>query len=41
LFHDLEGDCSQTVEALRIIVPELRKMGYQFVTVSDLMSKKK
>jgi polysaccharide deacetylase family sporulation protein PdaB len=39
LFHDLEGDCSQTVEALRIIVPELKNQGYEFVTVSDLMNR--
>lgn len=37
LFHDLEGDCSQTVAALQIILPELKRKGYQFVTVSDLM----
>lgn len=39
LFHDLEGDCSQTVEALKIILPELKNQGYQFVTVSDLIAK--
>jgi polysaccharide deacetylase family sporulation protein PdaB len=37
LFHDLEGDCSQTVEALKIILPRLKEQGYRFVTVSDLM----
>ncbi|ULL13652.1 polysaccharide deacetylase family protein [Paenibacillus sp. H1-7] len=39
LFHDLEGDCSQTVEALKRILPELKKQGYQFVTVTDLIAK--
>ncbi|WP_235941746.1 polysaccharide deacetylase family protein [Paenibacillus puerhi] len=39
LFHDLEGDCTQTVEALKIILPELKARGYQFVTVSDLISR--
>lgn len=39
LFHDLEGDCSQTVEALKRILPELKKQGYEFVTVSDLIAR--
>ncbi len=39
LFHDLEGDCTQTVEALKRILPELKSRGYQFVTVSDLIAK--
>ncbi|MEK8130961.1 polysaccharide deacetylase family protein [Paenibacillus filicis] len=39
LFHDLEGDCTQTVEALKIILPELKARGYQFVTVSDLIAR--
>jgi polysaccharide deacetylase family sporulation protein PdaB len=38
LFHDLQGDCSQTVGALRRILPELKKQGYQFVTVTDLIA---
>ena len=29
----------QTVEALDLIVPALRKKGYQFVTVSDLLKR--
>ncbi|TDF87723.1 polysaccharide deacetylase family protein [Paenibacillus piri] len=37
LFHDLQGDCSQTVGALRQILPVLKKQGYEFVTVSDLI----
>ncbi|UOF92845.1 polysaccharide deacetylase family protein [Fodinisporobacter ferrooxydans] len=40
LFHDFEGDCSQTVEALKIILPELQKQGYQFLTVTDLLQTK-
>ncbi|MGG1600604.1 MULTISPECIES: polysaccharide deacetylase family protein [Paenibacillus] len=39
LFHDLQGDCTQTVEALKQILPELTRRGYQFVTVSDLIAK--
>lgn len=35
LLHDMEGNV-QTVEALDIIIPELRKRGYQLVTVSQL-----
>lgn len=38
LFHDMEGDCSQTVEALRRLLPILKKQGYRFVTVTDLIS---
>ncbi|NEW09839.1 polysaccharide deacetylase family protein [Paenibacillus sp. SYP-B3998] len=41
LFHDLAGDCTQTVEALKIVLPELKKQGYQFLTVTDLISKVK
>jgi polysaccharide deacetylase family sporulation protein PdaB len=41
LFHDLQGDCSQTVAALQQILPELTKQGYQFVTVTDLISRTK
>jgi polysaccharide deacetylase family sporulation protein PdaB len=41
LFHDLEGDCSQTVEALKVVLPELKKQGYQFLTVTDLIARVK
>ncbi|MED1791973.1 polysaccharide deacetylase family protein [Brevibacillus nitrificans] len=37
LFHDYGGDRKQTVQALRKILPELHKQGYQFVTVSEMM----
>jgi peptidoglycan-N-acetylglucosamine deacetylase len=41
LFHDYGGDRSQTVKALSIILPELKKKGYQFVTVSELLKEDK
>ena len=41
LFHDLEGDCSQTVEALKTILPKLKAQGFEFVTVSELLRKSK
>lgn len=37
LFHDAGGDRSQTVTALKTILPKLKEQGYQFVTVSELM----
>lgn len=37
LFHDQGGDRSNTVEALRIILPALSAKGYSFITVSELM----
>lgn len=37
LLHDGGGDRSQTVKALSIIIPELQRRGYRFVTVSDLL----
>ncbi|SEH62988.1 polysaccharide deacetylase family sporulation protein PdaB [Halobacillus karajensis] len=39
LFHDFGGDRSQTVKALQQILPKLRKEGYEFVTVSELLQK--
>ncbi|WP_314587258.1 polysaccharide deacetylase family protein [Paenibacillus terrigena] len=43
LFHDsVEGSGrSQTVEALKIILPELKERGYKFVTVSQLIQNTK
>lgn len=35
LLHDFEGNES-TVEALDILIPELKKQGYRFVTVTEL-----
>ncbi|WNC14006.1 polysaccharide deacetylase family protein [Brevibacillus brevis] len=37
LFHDYGGNRRQTVQALQQILPELKKRGYQFVTVSEMM----
>jgi peptidoglycan-N-acetylglucosamine deacetylase len=37
LLHDGGGDRSQTVEALKIILPQLKKAGYEMVTVSELL----
>ncbi|MDR6549085.1 polysaccharide deacetylase family protein [Paenibacillus qinlingensis] len=37
LFHDGFEDRSQTVEAVRILAKELTELGYQLVTVSELL----
>ncbi|NUU63513.1 polysaccharide deacetylase family protein [Paenibacillus agri] len=37
LFHDHVHGKSQTRQALKIILPELEKQGYRFVTVSELI----
>ncbi|MBR4881583.1 MAG: polysaccharide deacetylase family protein [Clostridia bacterium] len=37
LFHDFVSGDSPTPEALEIIIPKLKDMGYEFVTVSQLM----
>ncbi|KZE40023.1 oligosaccharide deacetylase [Bhargavaea cecembensis] len=37
LFHDGGGNRHQTVEALKQILPEFKRRGYKFVTISDLM----
>lgn len=37
LMHDGGGDRSQTVEALRIALPQLKEQGYRFVTVDELL----
>jgi len=39
LMHDAGGDRSETVKALPILIDSLRKLGYEFVTVSSLMGK--
>ncbi|WP_438349363.1 polysaccharide deacetylase family protein [Paenibacillus sp. FA6] len=40
LMHDFVHNSTQTVDALKIILPELIKRGYSFVTVSELLSNK-
>jgi len=39
LLHDSGGDRSYTVAALPILISELRKAGFELVTVSDLLGK--
>lgn len=39
LLHDMAGN-QKTVEALRLIIPRLRKMGYRFVTLEQLFLEK-
>lgn len=38
LMHDGGGNRSETIASLKIIIPELQKRGYRFVTVSELLS---
>ena len=40
LFHDFNTKGSPTPEALAVILPELVKRGYSFVTVSELSTLK-
>ncbi|AZK46938.1 polysaccharide deacetylase family protein [Paenibacillus lentus] len=40
LMHDYVANSNQTIEALKQILPELKKRGYSFVTVSELLSHK-
>jgi peptidoglycan-N-acetylglucosamine deacetylase len=37
LFHDAGGNRSETVKALKIILPQLKARGYKCVTVSELL----
>ena len=37
LFHDGGGDRSQTVEAIARLIPELRRRGYELVTIPELL----
>lgn len=41
LFHDYVEGKTQTVEALRRILPELSQRGFRFVTVSELLTLRK
>jgi len=38
VMHDGEYDCSATATALRRALPELKKRGYSFITIDELMS---
>ena len=38
LFHDYMAKNAQTLEALEILIPKLLEQGYEFVTVSELIS---
>ncbi|WP_110932220.1 polysaccharide deacetylase family protein [Paenibacillus bouchesdurhonensis] len=40
LMHDFVANSTQTIEALKQILPELKKQGYSFVTVSELLTHK-
>jgi len=40
LLHDNQPDPHPTPEALDILIPELKKQGYEFVTLSELFSRK-
>ena len=37
LMHDGGGDRSQTVEALKKALPQLKQEGYRFITISELL----
>ncbi|PFH68069.1 glycosyl transferase family 2 [Bacillus cereus] len=41
LLHDAGGNRTHTVEALPIIIKDLKKNGYSFVTIADLMNKER
>lgn len=38
LVHDMDGN-TQTIEAIRTIIPALKEQGYEFVTIRDLFAK--
>ncbi|MBN1797881.1 MAG: polysaccharide deacetylase family protein [Spirochaetales bacterium] len=40
LLHDVQPPPHPTPEALDILIPELKKQGYEFVTLSELFSRK-
>ena len=40
LLHDVQPDPHPTPEALYILIPELKKQGYEFVTLSELFKRK-
>lgn len=38
ILHDGDSERKQTVEALAIIIPKLKDLGYRFVTISELIN---
>ena len=40
LMHDYHSNGCTTIEALEVMIPELLKCGYHFVTVSELLGTK-
>ena len=40
LLHDVQPDPHPTPEALYILIPELKRRGYEFVTLSELFARK-
>ncbi len=38
LFHDYTAKGAHTLDALKILIPKLKSKGYEFVTVSELLS---
>lgn len=40
LLHDVQPEPHPTAEALDILIPELKKQGYEFVTLSELFRRK-
>mgnify|MGYP000388037906 FL=1 len=38
LLHDM-ADNMQTVEAIKTLIPELKRQGYEFVTIRDIFMK--
>ena len=36
-YNNLRNKKSQTIQALEIVIPKLKEMGYKFVTVSELI----
>ena len=41
LFHDGGGNRQQTVKALEKILPELKKRGYKFITITEMINLQK
>ena len=37
LFHDYVSCKNTTIDALKVLIPKLKSMGYEFVTVSELI----